>query len=97
VVTKGSKGLSTSKIENKYSLRSVQNANIQLKDVFVPDNMKLTHAKSFASSTNLALEASRLMVAWTAIGVAIGAYEAALKYALNRKQFGKPIAKFQLT
>ena len=37
------------------------------------------------------------MVAWSLVGVATGAYEAALKYALERKQFGKPIAAFQLT
>lgn len=66
-------------------------------DVFVPDDMKLVKAKSFAQSTNAALEASRLCVAWLACGVAVGAYEAALKYALARKQFGKPIAKFQIT
>jgi len=43
------------------------------------------------------LEKSRLGVAWNIAGIATGAFEAALKYALNRKQFGKPIAQFQLT
>ena len=47
VVSKGSKGLVTSKIENKFSLRMVQNADIEMKDVFVPTHNKLTHAKSF--------------------------------------------------
>ena len=56
IVTKGSKGLKTSKIENKYSLRMVQNADIELKDVFVPTNNKLTHSKDFATGTNVVLE-----------------------------------------
>jgi len=85
VVSKGSPGLTLSKIENKYSLRIVGNADITMKDVFVPDNMKLTHAKNFATGTNAILEPSRLGVAWMIAGVASGAYEAALKYTLNRK------------
>ena len=40
--------------------------------------------------------ASRLSTGWGSCGIAAGAYEAALKYCLERKQFGKPIAKFQL-
>ena len=70
----------------------VENADIEFKDVFVPDNMKLTHAKNFATGTNVILESSRLSVAWMIAGVASGAYEAALRYTLERKQFGKPIA-----
>ncbi len=96
MVTKGSKGLKTTKIENKYSLRIVQNADIELVDVFVPDNNKLTKSKDFATGTNAILESSRLGVGWMIVGVAAGAYEAALKYCLTRHQFGKPIAKFQL-
>ena len=96
LVTKGSKGLTTSKIENKYSLRIVQNADITMDNVFVPDRNKLTHAKDFATGTNVILESSRLCVAWMIVGNACGAYEAALKYCLKRKQFGRPIASFQL-
>lgn len=89
-------GLKISKIENKYSLRLVQNADIEMKDVFVPDNNKLTKATNFATGTNVILESSRLGVAWMVAGVGCGAYEAALKYCLKRNQFGRPIAKFQL-
>lgn len=95
-VEKGSKGFQTSKIERKYSLRSVHNADIKLTDCFVPDKNKLAFAKDFATGTNAILEASRLMVAWIACGTATGAYEAALRYCLKRNQFGRPIAKFQL-
>ena len=63
-------------------------------DVFVPTHNKLTNSKDFATGTNAVLESSRLAVAWMIAGVASSAYEAALKYCLERKQFGKPLAKF---
>jgi glutaryl-CoA dehydrogenase len=84
-VTKGSKGLSTTKIENKYSLRMVQNADIKLEKVFVSDANRLTYATNFATGTNAVLEPSRLGAGWMLAGCAAGAYEAALKYALTRK------------
>ena len=74
----------------------VQNADIDMTDVFVPDQNKLTYATDFATGTNALLQSSRLVVAWFAAGCAAGAYEAALEYCLKRKQFGKPIAKYQL-
>lgn len=58
--------------------------------------MKLTHAVDFGSGLNKILESSRLYVAWMIAGLASGAYEAALKFTLKRKQFGVPLAKFQL-
>jgi len=94
VVTKGSKGLKTSKIEDKWSLRMVQNADIELQDVFVADNNRLEKATDFAKGTNNILKHSRLFVAWVATGAAAGAYEAAFRYACKRIQFGKPIAGF---
>lgn len=96
VVEKGTPGFEPKKMEGKWSLRMTQNADITLKDAFVPDNNKLTKAKDFASGTNAVLETSRLVVAWMACGLAAGAYENALKYTLKRVQFGKPIAQFQL-
>jgi len=97
IITKESPGYSVESMANKYALRMVQNGDFTLKDVFVPDNMRLAKAKDFASGTNVILEKSRLGVAWLIAGVATGAYEAALKYTLNRKQFGRLIAQFQLT
>lgn len=78
LVEKGSKGLSTKKIENKYSLRMVQNADVNLDNVFVPDHNKLAKATDFATGTNKILEHSRIKVIWGAVGCAAGAYEAAL-------------------
>lgn len=62
----------------------MQNADIHYENCFVPDRNKLTHAKDFATGTNAILEASRLVVAWMGAGLAAGAYEAALKYTLQR-------------
>jgi alkylation response protein AidB-like acyl-CoA dehydrogenase len=97
IVEKGQKGLTTKKIENKYALRIVQNADIFLENVFVPDNNRLAKATDFGNGANMLLETSRIKVAWGAVGIAAGAYEAALAYSLKRKQFGKPIAGFQLS
>lgn len=77
--------MTTKKIENKYSLRVVQNADIFLDEVFVPEHNRLEKAKDFASGTSKVLEASRIVVAFVAAGLAAGAYEACLKYCLNRK------------
>ncbi len=80
----GSQGLKVDTIKNKYSLRMVQNGDIYLKDVFVPDNMRLENAHDF-SSTSLILAHSRMGVGWLSSGIAAGAYEAALRYAMKRK------------
>lgn len=60
----------------------------------MPDKNRLAKAKDFTTGVNKILEHSRIYVAWVACGVASGAYEAALRYTLTRKQFGKPIAGF---
>ena len=81
---------------NKMACRMTQNADVYMKDVFVSDYNRLTYATDFQKGTNALLKTSRVQVAFWSAGLAAGAYEAALKYTLNRKQFGKPIAKFQL-
>jgi glutaryl-CoA dehydrogenase len=60
-------------------------ADIFLENVFVPDHNKLEKATDFATGANLILEHSRIKVCWIAAGIAAGAYEAALKYALDRQ------------
>lgn len=70
--------------------------DITFKDVFVPDNNRLEYGNDFLTGTVTVLMKSRLGVAWCATSIAIGAYESCLKYCINRHQFGKPIASFQL-
>lgn len=64
--------------------------------VFVPESLRLVKAKDFKSGTNAILRTSRLQVAFWCAGLMAGAYEAALNYCLQREQFGRPLAKFQL-
>lgn len=95
IVPTSSPGYTATKIEGKQSLRMVQNADITLENVVVPESLRLQNANSF-KDTAAVLRLTRAEVAWAAVGVAIGAYEAALRYSKERVQFGKPIAKHQL-
>jgi glutaryl-CoA dehydrogenase len=95
LVEKGTEGYSTELITGKMGKRAVWQPDIKLEDVRIPVENKLEHANSF-KDTNKVLTATRGGVAWEAIGHAIAAFEAALTYAKEREQFGKPIAGFQL-
>jgi glutaryl-CoA dehydrogenase len=95
LVTTDTPGFSATKIEDKISLRAVQNADIVLSDVVVPEARRLPGIRSFRDVATV-LRLTRCEVAWQAIGIAIGAYDAALAYAKERQQFGKPIASHQL-
>jgi glutaryl-CoA dehydrogenase len=95
VVEKGSQGFSAVDLQDKIALRAVQNALITLDDVRVPEENRLQEAHGFRDAANV-LRMTRASVAWTAVGCARGAYEHALRYAMQRTQFGRPIAEFQL-
>lgn len=95
VVEKGTAGLSTAKMKDKIALRVVQNAQITLDSVRVPESSRLQRATSFRQ-TAAVLRLTRAGVAWQAVGCAMGAYEHALAYAKEREQFGRPIGGFQL-
>lgn len=93
---KGAAGLSAKKMEGKLALRAVQNAELTFQNLQIPKENRLPGASDF-KDTNKVLLISRLGVTWTAIGVALGVCDAAVKYTTDRKQFGKPLAAFQLT
>ncbi|WP_157155357.1 acyl-CoA dehydrogenase family protein [Diaminobutyricimonas sp. LJ205] len=95
LVDTGSEGYTATKIENKQSLRIVQNADIILENVVVPESMRLQNANSFKDTAKV-LRLTRADVAWAAVGNMIGAYEAAVRYARGREQFGQPIGGHQL-
>lgn len=82
-------------ITGKISNRGVWQAHIRLDGVRVPADNRLAEARTFAD-TNRVLMRSRQTVAWEAVGHAVAAYEGALTYALDREQFGRPLAKNQL-
>ncbi|GAB2511162.1 acyl-CoA dehydrogenase family protein [Paramicrobacterium agarici] len=95
IVPTSTPGYSATKIERKISLRSVMNADITLENVRVPESLRLQNARSFRDTARV-LRLTRAQVAWSSVGVAVGAYDAAVAYAKEREQFGKPIAQHQL-
>ncbi|MGY2082899.1 acyl-CoA dehydrogenase family protein [Blastococcus sp. SYSU DS0539] len=95
VVEKGTPGFTATKMEGKYALRTVQNADITFEGCRIPAENKLEGGNTF-KDVNRVLKLTRGGVAWNAVGCQMGAFEAALAYAKERQQFGRPIAGFQL-
>jgi glutaryl-CoA dehydrogenase len=95
LVEKGSPGLQASGITGKASKRPGIQADLSLEGVRVPVGNRLPGARTFKDTTS-ALAVVRCGVAWEALGHAIAVYETALAYTRERKQFGRPIASFQL-
>ena len=95
VETATSPGFTATKIERKQSLRVVQNADITLEDVRVPEERRLQLGDGFRDTARV-LALTRAEVAWQAVGNAVGAYEAAVRYVLEREQFGRKLGSFQL-
>lgn len=95
LVRKGTPGFTVEKIKGKMALRIVQNGLITLENCVVEEKDRLQNANSFRDTARV-LQMTRAGVAWMAVGCARGAYENALDYTRKRKQFGRPIASFQL-
>ncbi|SDX47533.1 glutaryl-CoA dehydrogenase [Arthrobacter sp. cf158] len=88
-------GYSATKIANKIGLRIMQNADIVLDEVRIPLENLLPGATEFSRANDL-LRDSRAWVGWQAAGIQLAAFDIARAYALERKQFGKELARFQL-
>ena len=95
VVEKGSPGLRARVIEGKVSLRSVWQADISLEGVRVPAENRLPGARTF-KDTSRVLATTRSTCAWGALGHATSAYDTALRYAKQRRQFSKTLVSFQI-
>jgi glutaryl-CoA dehydrogenase len=95
LVEKDTEGFSTELITGKMGKRAVWQAEIKLDGVRVPVENRLENADTFKDTAKV-LTATRAMVASECIGHAVASYEAALTYAQDREQFGKPIAGFQI-
>ncbi|WP_309076336.1 acyl-CoA dehydrogenase family protein [Paenarthrobacter sp.] len=88
-------GYSAAKISNKIGLRIMQNADIVLDEVRIPLENLLPGATEFSRANDL-LRDSRAWVGWQAAGIQLAAFDIARSYALERRQFGKELARFQL-
>lgn len=82
-------------IEGKIGKRSILQADITIDNVRVSHDNQLEHGQSF-KDVNRVLQATRGGASWEALGHAMAAFEHAARYALNREQFGAPIAHYQL-
>jgi glutaryl-CoA dehydrogenase len=88
-------GYHASAMTGKTAMRAMINADIRLENVRVPVENRLVGSHTFADA-NRCLTKSRQSIAWDGLGHAVAAYECALAYVMQREQFGKPLAKFQL-
>jgi alkylation response protein AidB-like acyl-CoA dehydrogenase len=95
VENKTTPGFKVEKIQNKISLKVVQNGLITMENCRVPEENRLQGDKSFRDTAKV-LKMTRYGVGWMATGCQMGAYENALKYCQERLQFGRPIGSFQL-
>jgi glutaryl-CoA dehydrogenase len=95
LVEKGTPGFNAETITGKGVARAVWQAAIALEDVRVPEESRLPGARSFKDAGRV-LVGTRGTCAWAALGHAVAAYDTALTYCKQRKQFGKPLVAFQI-
>lgn len=98
IVERGAKGLKSGKKENKLGMRASETAQVILEDCFVPDENICGGLEKVGNGFQQAmqiLDGGRISIAALGLGIAKGAYEASVKYAKEREQFGQPIANFQ--
>jgi len=95
IVEKGTKGFRAGKKENKLGLRASDTAEMIFEDCEIPaENLLGKEGDGFIDSMRV-LDGGRISIAALSLGIGQGAYECALDYSKERKQFGKPIAEFQ--
>jgi glutaryl-CoA dehydrogenase len=95
ILERGMKGLSTPKIEGKFSLRTSVTGEIAMDDVFVPEENLLPNVSGLKGPFGC-LNSARYGIAWGALGAAEFCWQAARNYTLERKQFGRPLAANQI-
>jgi alkylation response protein AidB-like acyl-CoA dehydrogenase len=95
VVEKGTKGFRPGKKENKLGLRASDTSELIFEDCVIPaENLVGKEGDGFIDAMRV-LDGGRISIAALSLGIAQGAFEAALKYSKERKQFGRPISDFQ--
>ncbi|MDA3943508.1 MAG: acyl-CoA dehydrogenase family protein [Bacteroidetes bacterium] len=95
IVEKGMKGFNSPETHGKWSLRASSTGELVFDEVMIPKENILPHIKGLKGPM-MCLNSARYGIAWGAVGAAMDCYDAALRYSLERRQFGKPIASFQL-
>lgn len=95
IFDKSMEGFRSDKKENKLGMRASETASVVFEDCYVPDENRLGNDGEGFLQAMQVLDGGRISIAALSVGIAQGAYEAALKYSKERQQFGKPIAEFQ--
>lgn len=95
VVKKGTPGFSGGKKENKLGMRASETAEMILDQVRIPDSQRIGAVGHGFKQSLKVLDGGRISIAALSLGIAKGAFEAAVKYAKERHQFDQPIANFQ--
>ena len=95
IVERGTSGFAVAKKENKLGMRASDTASLVFDDCHIPADHIIGDAGQGFMQAMKVLDGGRISIAALAVGIAQGAYEAALHYAKERHQFGKPIAEFQ--
>ena len=95
ILERGMKGLSTPRIEGKFSLRASTTGELVMDDVFVPAENELPGVEGLKGPFSC-LNKARYGIAWGAMGAAEFCWHAAREYTLDRNQFGRPLAANQL-
>jgi len=95
VIEKGTKGFRAGKKENKLGIRASDTTEVIFEECFVPDENLLGEPGEGFKQAMAVLDGGRISIAALGLGTAIGAYDTARAYALERQQFGQPIAQFQ--
>ena len=95
IVEKGMKGFTAPETHGKWSLRASITGELVFDEVKVPKANLLPNIKGLKGPM-MCLNSARYGIAWGAVGAALDCYDAALRYSLERKQFNKPLAAFQL-
>ena len=94
-VEKGTPGFASGKKENKLGMRASETAELVFDNCRIPDTNRLGEIGDGFIQSMKVLDGGRISIGALSLGIAKGAYEAALKYSKERVQFGKPISEFQ--
>ncbi|MBK7224936.1 MAG: acyl-CoA dehydrogenase family protein [Saprospiraceae bacterium] len=95
IVERGTKGFAAGKKENKLGMRASETAEMVFTDCRIPEENVLGEVGDGFVQAMKILDGGRISIASLSLGIARGAYEASVKYAKERQQFGQPIANFQ--
>ena len=95
VIERGTPGMKAGKKENKLGMRASETAEVIFEDCRIPEENVLGNVDEGFQQAMKILDGGRISIAALSLGIAKGAYDASVKYAKEREQFGQPIANFQ--